>query len=724
MKKPSKKELPKTRLPNKDNRQQYQKPIKQIKKTRYSELVGLAIIILLGIIIYSNSFDCSFHLDDLGRIVNNTRIRNLADVKGWSNIYPSRPFGMFTFALNYHFNQLDVQYYHLVNLIIHLINVFLVWWLTFLIFSSSAMKDQPIARNKKVLAFLTALLFVSHPLATQSVTYIIQRLASMAAMFYLLSLALYVKARLANNRNISTYLLFTASLISAVLAMLTKENAFSLPFAIMLFELFFIRTKKLSINFRDYRVILLIAAFLSLLIILLFKFSLSIFKPIPPTIYGNSCTITPLNYFFTQFSVIVKYIQLLFLPINQNLDYDFPISNSFFEIRTLLCFMLLISLIIMAVLSFKRYRVISFGIFWFFITLSIESSFIPISDVIFEHRTYLPSLGFFLIITSGIYFLLWNKHKYLAISIFVIIIGLNSKLTYERNKVWKDEQTLWSDVISKSPNKVRPIFNLGSSYSKIGQYDMAIPYFTKVIEINPKQVLCYSYRGFAYFKLGQWDNAIADFSKVIEITPNQLKVYLDQGVSYYNLGLWDKAIADFSKMLDINPKSKEAYYNRGIAYGTIGQIDKSIADYSNAIEIDPKYIDPYLNLSVLYFEQKNFDAAIDITKKGIEQDPKDAGLYDNLAYYYMEKGDNENAVSNFNKCLEIDNKNIDATLGLAIAYYNKGDKTNAKLYLDKAKQLEPRLAKGMDGIAELEKSGYSYSDKKKETLKKMFEELK
>ena len=247
----------------------------------------------------------------------------------------------------------------------------------------------------------------------------------MVTMFYLLSLALYVKARLSNKGNISKTLLFTGSLISAVLAMLTKENAFTLPFAIVLFEFFFLRTKKLSINFRDYRVILLMAAFLGMIIIIPLKFSFSIFKPIPPML-GHAYTVTPLNYLFTQFSVIVKYIQLLFLPINQNLDYDFPISNTFFEIRTLLSFLVLLSLIILAIFSFKRYRIISFGIFWFFLTLSIESSFIPINDVIFEHRTYLPSFGFFLILTSGIYFLLWNKHKYLAISIFVIIIGSNS----------------------------------------------------------------------------------------------------------------------------------------------------------------------------------------------------------------------------------------------------------------------------------------------------------
>ncbi len=459
-------------------------PGKHTKPNKYSDITGLAIIILLGIIIYSNSFTFPFHFDDFRNIVDNTNIRNLSDMKAIWNFSPNRPVGTFTFALNYHFNQLDVRYYHLVNLIIHLINACLVWWLTLLIFSSPVLKDNPIVKQKRAISFFTALLFVSHPLATQSVTYIVQRLASMVAMFYFLSLSLYMKARLSDKGNISKTLLFTGSLISAVLAMLTKENAFTLPFAILLVEIFFLRTQKFSINFKDYRVILLIAALLGLLLIIPLKYSFSIFKTIPPT-QGNIYPVTSLNYLLTEFSVIVKYIQLLFLPINQNLDYDFPIANTFFEIRTLLSFVVLLSLIILAIFSFKRYRIISFGIFWFFLTLLIESSFIPITDVIFEHRTYLPSFGFFLILTWGIYVLLWKKYKYLAIIIFLIIIGSNSCLAYKRNKVWKDHLTLWSDVVSKSPDKARPLNNLGFAYWSLGQLDTAMVYYSKAIMINP-----------------------------------------------------------------------------------------------------------------------------------------------------------------------------------------------------------------------------------------------
>ena len=624
-----------------------------VTKNRYADLFGLVIIILLGIMIYSDSFTSSFHFDDFLRITNNTRIRDLADVKAWWNSYPLRPVGMFTFALNYHFNHYDVWYYHLVNLSIHLINACLVWWLTLLIFSSPALKDNPIVRHKKRIAFFTALLFVSHPLATQSVTYIVQRMASMVAMFYLLTMTFYVKARLTQENKIARYLLYTGSLISAVLAMLTKENAFTLPFAIAFFELFFLRTRKLNITFKDYHVTLVLAAFLGLIIFFLLKFQSGIFKPIPPS-NGNNYTITPLNYLFTQFSVIVKYIQLLLLPVNQNLDHDFPVSTNFFMIRPVLSFLGLLSLIILAIFLFKKYRLISFGIFWFFLTLSVESSFIPINDVIFEHRTYLPSFGFFLILSTVLYILFWNRYKYLALSLFLIIIAFDSILTYERNKVWKDDLTLWSDAVSKSPDKARPIINRGLAFENLGQFEKAISDYSRAIEIDPKFIQAWYDRGTAYGKLKQWDKTIDDCSEAIRIDPKCSYAYSNRGLAYENLGQHGKAITDYSEAIRIDPDYVNAYFNRGVTYANLGQWDRSIADYSKTISIDPDYVNAYYNRGVIYGSLGKWDLAIADYSKAIEIDPDFTMAYSNRGVAYGNLGRWDKAIADYSKAIEID----------------------------------------------------------------------
>ena len=353
---------------------------KKFAVKRYYYPGGLLISILFGIILYSNSFHCSFHFDDYRNIVDNAAIRDLGNVKAWWNFYPTRPVGIFTFALNYHFSQLNVWSYHLVNLVIHLLNTCLVGWLTLLIFSSPAVKDQPIASHKKRIALFVALLFVSHPLATQSVTYIYNGWLPLLHYFYLLSLALYMKVRIFNNGNGFNFWLLAGSFLSAVLALLTKEIAFTLPFAMILVEIFFIRYNlhpspvPTAIGregpgmrlLKDYRLILFIAALLCSTIIIPVKLFTNVFKTLPLTL-GHAHPLSPLTYLFTQFSVIVKYIQLLFLPLGLRVDYDFPVSDNFFHVRTLFSFLVLSALIAGAVLLYKKHRVLSFGIFWFFL---------------------------------------------------------------------------------------------------------------------------------------------------------------------------------------------------------------------------------------------------------------------------------------------------------------------------------------------------------------------
>jgi tetratricopeptide (TPR) repeat protein len=526
------------------------------------------------------------------------------------------------------------------------------------------LKDLQIAKNKKVIALFTALLFVSHPLATQSVTYIVQRLTSIVAMFYLLSLVLYVKARLSRKGNVSKGLLFAGSFLSAVFAMLVKENAFTLPFAIVLFEIFFLQTRKLKINFKDYRIILSVGLFISAIVIIPLNLSSDIFKPIPAS-YMNTTALTPINYLFTQFSVIVRYIRLLFLPINQNLDYDFPISTGFFELRTLLSFLVLLSLIILAIISFRKYRYISFGICWFFLTLSVESSFIPIRDVIFEHRTYLPSIGFFLILTTGIYVFLWNRFRTIAISLFFIIICSNSYLTFERNKIWKDELSLWSDVVQKSPDKARALYNLAMAYDNIGQWDRSIGLYSKAIANYPGDLDAFINRAVAYGNTGQWDKAITDYTKAIDLDPDFVRSYFNRGIAYGNLGQWENALKDDSKVINLDLKNKIAYYNRGIAYGSLGQWDKAIADQSHAIDIDPNYGDAYNYRGIAFGNLKQWDKSISDFSKTIEIQPKYARAYYNRgnARYYMRSLDK--AISDYTASIELDPRSADT-------YYNRG----------------------------------------------------
>lgn len=616
---------------NKFTQKAHVEPIKQGQKNGSFVWRSLIAIAVLGIIIYSNSFDCSFQFDDKSNIITNEAIKSLSNTKQlWDND-SSRFLGYYSFAINYHFGELNVWGYHFVNLIIHLLNSFLVFFITILLFKSPGLKDKPITRHAAAIALTAALFFVSHPLATGAVTYIVQRLASMAALFYFLSVAMYLKARLSDTK--IKYWYFAGTLIAALLAMHTKENAYTLPFALFLIELYFFNTKKLTINFKDSRVLLSILGFFAFIIFTLFNFSFSVFNALPPT-NNNPYTITPFNYFFTQLSVIVKYIQLLVLPINQNVDYDFPIANSLFEIPTLLNGLILLSLLILAIYLYNKNKIISFGIFWFFLTLSIESSFIPITDVIFEHRTYIPSFGFFIILSSGIFLFLWDKYKITAIAVVFLLIGSNAILAHQRNKVWKDELTLWTDVVSKSPKKVRGYLNLGYTYGNLQQWDDAITNFNKVNELAPNQHSAAYYNlGIGYWAREQKEKALENYSAAIKVDPNYADPYQGRGVCYHYLGEFDKALADYSKAISLSPKP-DLYLNRGLIYSNKQQWAAAISDYTMGIVGAPNNSDLYYNRAIAYGSTNEWEkAAADFTMT-LKLNPQNKAAYSNREFAY------------------------------------------------------------------------------------------
>ena len=534
---------------------------------KYDYLLIVAIFIA-GIIAYSNSFDCSFHFDD-DKVFHSSVTTGSASIGDWIRLFPARPIGILTFAINYNIHKLDLWGYHFVNLIIHLANAFLIWWLTLLTLSTPVMKDEVISRHKTMVAFLTGLLFVTHPLATQSVTYIAQRFASLATLFYLLSLILFVRGKLWQGDKDWSWFLFGGSILCGALGMLTKEIVFTLPFAVILYDYCFLKTVPWKVAIKDNGFII---SFIMLLIFILLYFRnssvspVSIFNPVQPD-QGYAYSISMKEYFFTQFSVILTYIRLFLLPVNQNLDYDYQLSSSFFHLKTFFSFSLLLGIIAAGVLLFKKYRLISFWIFWFFLTISVESSIIPIAqDVIFEHRTYLPGFGFFLALTGTFFYFFKERYLKIAVIILLIVAAINTVLTYQRNKVWLNEHTLWADCVKKSPNKARPHNNLGTALSAEGKSEEAIDHYNQALRITRDYANVYNNRGNAYANLGQYKLAFEDYNQAIHLKPDYADAYYNWGYAYDKLGQYQPAIEYYNQAIRLNPNYARAYINRGVAY--------------------------------------------------------------------------------------------------------------------------------------------------------------
>jgi tetratricopeptide (TPR) repeat protein len=656
------------------------------------KLFVVSSLLLLGTLIYSNTLYSSFHFDDIASIVENSSIRNILNLHAIWNFCPARFITYLSVALNYRVSQLHVFSYHLFNLIIHLSSAILVWWFILLTFSTPAMKGQKIVAHAKLIAFFAGLVFITHPIQTQGVTYIIQRAASLATLFYLAAMSLYVKSRLWQQQRqnpSASRLFYYGSLLSAVVAMFTKETTITLPFMVLLYETCFLKTEE-KLN-RKY----LAPFFATLLIIpltMLITKSVNIMgirvvSPSAPT------DISPWQYLFTQFRVMVTYLRLLFIPINQNLDYDYHIAKSFLELPVLSSFILLLSILTIAIRMRFKYRLISFGIFWFFLTLVVESSIIPIRDVIFEHRLYLPMVGFSFFAVSAVYYIFENKTLKSMVIVLLIVTSCYAISSYRRNLVWGNDLTLWNDAVYKSPRKARPYNNRGVAYNDRGNFLQAIADYTKAIAISPEYAEAYYNRGNAYGKQGNVSQAIADYTRAIAISPEYATVYNNRGLAYDRQDNFPQAIADYTRAIVISPEYAEAYYNRGNAYSKQGNVSQAIADYTRAIAISPEYATAYNNRGVVYSKQDNMSEAIADYTKAIEINPDDAEAYYNRGNIYDRQGNFPQAIADYTRAIVISPEYAAAHNNRGVVYIKQGNFPQAIAGFTKAIAISPDFEK-------------------------------
>ncbi|MBW2569569.1 MAG: hypothetical protein JRD93_09605 [Deltaproteobacteria bacterium] len=361
-------------------------------------LFAIFLITAIAAVIYSNSFDCSFHFDDQHAIVENYAIHRF-DVK--QIFSSSRPILDLTLAVNYYFGKLDVFGYHLVNLLLHISNGIMLYFILLWTANLPSMKEKYGQRAYKI-ALYASLIFIAHPIQTQAVTYIISRSSVLATTFYLLTLLLFIRALQESSKvekpkpethNSKFYL--AAGFLTSCLGMGTKQITATLPLTLLIYDFYFISDGNWKTLKNHYKIHIAMFCTIGIAIYLstsgLQKFVSFDYAKGVQMPFGES--VTSFQYFMTQLHVIPYYIKLLFVPTNLNLDYDWPITMQL-DLTTILFFILLAAIAGLAIWMYHRARLLSFGIIWFFVTLSVTSSFVVIYDVIFEHRLYLPSIGF------------------------------------------------------------------------------------------------------------------------------------------------------------------------------------------------------------------------------------------------------------------------------------------------------------------------------------------
>lgn len=595
------------------------------------------IFILLGFLIYSNVLHGPFIFDDEWYIATDYKIRNISN---FLNDFSGTRYVVFlSFAINYYISGLNTFGYHLVNIIIHIANTILVYFLIQLTIGRLKITDSRLkaAEYLGYLPFIASLIFLVHPVQTQAVSYITQRFVSLATLFYLLAVVLYIKARIVNMQKkrgwrVSFLLFYFFAILSTVLAMKTKEISFTLPFVILLYEFTFLNeNNKQHVDCRS-RIFYLIPFLAALLII-----PITLFLPATNTDFDEIqrqlkikelSTLSKYEYFLTQFNVIVTYIRLLLFPVTQHFVYDYPISKSLFEIKTFSSLVILLLIFGFGIYMYLKSRrklqsaggaygiLIALGIFWFFIALSVESSVIPIYNVIFEHRIYLPSVGFIIsIITAVLYgFSLLEKktgrplHNYLFFAVF-IMTAIFSFSTYERNILWSDEYKMWLDNVNKAPNRIDARNNLGNVYAKQGRFDAAIKEYLFALTLDPNIADTHYNLGNVYFNLGYLDGAVAEYIAALRLKPDDAVVHGNLGVAYHNQGRLNDAITEYIISLKLNPNDALTHNNLGFVYYTQDRLDDAVAEYKIALRLDPNNVLAHNNMGNVYMRKGLKDGA-------------------------------------------------------------------------------------------------------------------
>ncbi|MBI5442143.1 MAG: tetratricopeptide repeat protein [Deltaproteobacteria bacterium] len=557
-----------------------------------------ALIALSAVVCYANTFHSSFHLDDLPAIVDNPKIRSLGSFlgrgAGYGFLSAPRYLGWLSFALDFSLHGLDVVGYHAVNLAIHLGNAVLLYGIVRLAWRTPRMGGPRTcgADEDRIGPLLAALLFAVHPVQTQAVTYVVQRFASLATLFYLGTVLAYASWRLAREKGCPRPFFYALSLALAACALRTKEIAYTLPLALALFEAVFFRgeARRRARGLAPYFA----------LAVALFGATLALGGPLlevvgPPAGPGVLRP-TRSEYLLTEARVVVTYIRLLLWPAGQNVDYDVPLSRSL-DGTVLASSLLLVGLLALALALLRRAgdnrwpRLAGFGILWFFLTLTVESGAIPLADVLFEHRLYLPSVGAFAAVSASAvaafsalrgWPLLVRRAAVAALVVLLVAFGVSTRA---RNRVWRDEVILWEDVTRKSPGKARGYVNLGAAYQNLGQFGRALAAFDRAVALEPRDADAYGDRAVTYLSLGRYDLALRDLTVALALAPSFAQAYSNRGLVRYRTGDVLGAILDYNRALRLLPGEAAIHYNRGLAYARVGRLDLAVGDYRSACNL-------------------------------------------------------------------------------------------------------------------------------------------
>lgn len=618
-------------------------------------------LLLLVVLTYSNTFYASWHLDDGPNIVENRSLHlkefSWPEIKkaffstpAASKIEFFRPLSRFTLAVNYYLGGDEVFGYHVANVSIHVVACMLLYLCLYHTLHLPLLRTR-YAPYSYFIALMATTFWAVHPIQTQAVTYIVQRMTSMAGMFFIMAMCFYVQALRATRRRTRIPLQISCA-VAGLLSLGSKENAVLLPVSLFLYHLLLVR----GVTAQAARKTLTGFTWAYLLPVCAVLAYLSVFHDVVSQVFSlyDTRVFTSWERLLTETRVMVLYISLLFYPVPSRFSIDHPmvLSTSLFDPpSTFLSLLFLAAVLAAACLLSRREPILAFPLFFFFLNHAVESSILPI-ELVFEHRNYLPSLFLFVPVAIGMLKVLRSLNRSrsvrtLAAVTFSLILVALAHSAYVRNMAWKDEGTLWLDCLRKYPSSFRAHHNLGRYFSLRGEEREATSLYLKALacpEIHSRKE-----KGITFFNLGLLAHRRGDIPRASSYYRRALELDPCCPGAHNNLAglLLDREGADLSEPLQLLNAALEckhdgevslALSNMGILQFKMGAHDKALGSLIRSLKMDPDNPLTLLRLGYVLKEAGHWGRASTVFMQLLDVNPRDPTGFLCLAEVYLRSG--------------------------------------------------------------------------------------
>jgi tetratricopeptide (TPR) repeat protein len=663
------------------------------------------VLIAVSFGIYANSLTGSFVSDDMARWQDAGWIQNKPLSSVIHGLFAPQPDGFYRpipymlHVIDYHLWGLNPLGFHLTNVLLHTIATILVY-----LVALRLLRDQ-------FAASVTALLFATHPVHTEAVTWIAGRTDVVMAVFFLLSFLLYMRFR--DFRGSKRYAVYGGSVLFFVLALMSKEAAVALPLVLLFYEACFQPRRKGQNLWKRFLYPAAPSAVLALAYL-----SVSILGGPGRGLNINRIGLGPQA--LTAARAFYEYLGRLLVPVNLRLAIGFSWSRSFLNPDASLPLVVLVLFVAALIWSYRHAKIASFGLAWIALSILPISNLFAVTDypLMAEHYLYVPSVGFCLALGFAL-----RKASNLpagaprgrlfvdvGVIMLVAIVVSYSFLIVRRNRDWSSLYSLAKKTVEQHPFAAQPRIALARAYLDRDMYAQAIKELERVLRIDPENPAAYDILGMAHAKMGEYEKAIQSFRKVIALEPSSALPHYNLGLVYYRTGQIDEAISEYEKALEINltegespesPSRAKIHINLANLYLRKGQADEAISQCKSALAADPDYPETYANLGSAYMMLGKVDEAISEYNKALHLSPSYAEAYFRLGNAYMMKGSVDEAISEYMKALVLNPRHATARLGLANAYLSNGAVDQAISEYEAALSINPRLVQAHVDLAGL-----------------------